>query len=80
MRTRITTRIHIERLVLDGLDVPPADVDQLVAAMGDELRRLVLDTPPSWAAVDVPRGATPADIGRALGGALHGAAAGRAVR
>jgi hypothetical protein len=72
-------RIVVERLVFDGVDVPPGAVDAVVAELGDELRRRVLsaDAPPGWAdaarvrAPSVGAAASPERLGQALGGAVH---------
>jgi hypothetical protein len=73
-----TVRIVVERLVLDGVDVPPEGLDALVAGLGAELRRRVLAAEPCWesaAAIRAPAvelaARPPAQLGRALGRAVH---------
>jgi hypothetical protein len=70
-------RIVVERLVLDGVEVPPGGLDALVAGLGDALRELAAGVPavPGHVAslrapgVVVAPG-DPAATGRALGAAV----------
>jgi hypothetical protein len=78
---RPVRRIMVERLVLDGVEVPPEGIDALVAGLGDALRELVADVPAVPAHVASLRApavvlapADPTATGRVLG-----AAVGRAV-
>ncbi|MDB5034126.1 MAG: hypothetical protein JWQ98_1367 [Chlorobi bacterium] len=76
--------IHIERLILDGIDINHADRPALQAAIETELARLMADggieglrsggaTPVLRApAIDLVRGSTPARMGEQIAGAVHG--------
>lgn len=77
--------IHIERLILDGVDISHADRPALQAAIESELARLLADgaaadgfraggaVPVLRApAIDLVRGSTPARMGEQIAGAVHG--------
>ena len=76
--------LHIERLVLEGIDAPPGRGGQLREGVSAELSRLLRDGglagPVLQAgavarlrapAVTVPADRAPADLGRHLGGAIY---------
>ena len=80
-------RIVVERLVLDGLDLPADGADAVARALSDELGRLVVDALPTRSAtaasvpapgVTLPAGAPPTELGRQVGGAVHTAVHGTA--
>ena len=55
-RARAPVCVHIERLVLDGLPVTPADVAQLRAGVEQRLARLLADVPAeTWTGGATPR-------------------------
>jgi hypothetical protein len=77
--------LHIERLVLDGIDLPPGGTDQLGASVKAELRRLLSErgVSPDLAngaglarvaapSIEVPPGGDLAGLGRAIAGAVYG--------
>lgn len=71
-------RLHIDRLVLDGVDVSAADRPRLQAAVEGELARLVaaggLQPPRSAVVVDAPPiETTPraADLGARIAGSVY---------
>ncbi|HYY96182.1 MAG TPA: hypothetical protein VE713_16875 [Pyrinomonadaceae bacterium] len=77
-------RVHIEQLILDGIDVTPSDTPKLQAAVERELARLVGERglAPEMrggAALESARGGpvrlestkTPAGLGRQLARAIH---------
>ena len=69
------TRLHIDRLVLEGVD--PRDAGAIAAAVRAELGRRLAETPPSEAAtadqltVNVPH-ARGARLGQSVANAVHG--------
>jgi hypothetical protein len=76
--------LHIERLVVEGIDIPPGHGGQLREDVGAELIRLLRDgglaDSVTWAgavarlrapAVTVPAGSGLGDLGRQLGGAIY---------
>jgi hypothetical protein len=78
-------RLHIERLVLDGLPLGPRERRELEAALGAELGRLLAQGPlhpelaaggavPSLRAPDLPlvAGQGPQALGEGLARSLHG--------
>ena len=75
-------RLHIERLVLDGLASGPGDAARLGAAMRAELTRLLGSVSPAFlageaipelrvGAIELERGHSPAQIGRQLARVVH---------
>ena len=79
-----TIELHIERLVLDGIALPPGGASVLKAAIGAELTRLLGEgglSPAmagggSLAQVMAPAftfqaGASPSELGRQLAGAVY---------
>ena len=80
----MNVEIHIDRLVLDGLDVPFAHRAALQAAIEGELARLVAASAPrsqplavpSVRAPEIRAGGTPAQLGNAIAGAVHKAVGG----
>lgn len=76
--------LDIERLVLDGLPIDPAQAHAVTRALHAHLAEL-LATPDTWprvsqtaergagATIDLAPGAGPASIGRAIARSLHGA-------
>jgi hypothetical protein len=86
----VSLRVHIERLVLDGVDVGPAERPALQAALETELARLLAEgglsrtlatggAIPSLrsAPLELAHGSTPAALGTAIAGAVHGELGGR---
>ena len=80
--------LHIERLVVDGLDIEPGQRHRLQPAIEAELRRLFSQgqlRPELMGGVAVPRidvapirtspAAGPADLGRQIAGSIHGGVA-----
>jgi hypothetical protein len=78
-------RLHIERLVLDGVDVASSDSSKVRAAMEHELSRLIADhglspemrtggTMPSVKGGDIrlQPGAAPAKLGRQVAAGVYG--------
>lgn len=78
-------RLHIERLVLDGLRLGPRERRELEAALSDELGRLLGQGPlhpelaaggavPSVRAPDLPlaAGQGPRELGEGLARSIHG--------
>jgi hypothetical protein len=81
----VNVRLHIDRLVLDGIAVPEGDRPQLREAVAHELTRLIgeggvnssFDTGTTWPAVDggelrLHQGASAHDLGVRIAGALYG--------
>ena len=79
----MNVRIHIDRLVIDGLDVPAGSGSTLRTAVERELARLVSTgglasaltggiAVPSVKAPEIDGVGTPANIGRAIGRAVYG--------
>jgi hypothetical protein len=81
----MNVRLHIDRLVLDGLDVRAGDRPRIAAAVQAELARLVaaggispeLTGGIALPSVRVPEiaiapGAKPAQLGAAIAGAVYG--------
>jgi hypothetical protein len=77
-------RLHIERLVLDGLQVSSADAARLKVAMEAELGRLLAEggmnaelaaggalPHVSTAAMRAASGSEPAELGRAIARSIH---------
>jgi hypothetical protein len=85
----VSVQLHIERLVLDGLELSTRDGPALVAALEHELARR-LATARAWPEggagvhrvrgepVRIASGASPAALGTAIGGSIH-ASLGEAV-
>ncbi len=80
----MSIELHIERLVLDGIDIPPGHGERLRAAVSAELTRLLRDgglaSPVLRAgtvdrlrvpSVRLPVPGTAADLGRFVGGAIY---------
>jgi hypothetical protein len=81
----MNVRLHIDRVVLDGVDVAAADRPRLRAAIERELARLIgsggiapdlargaaLPRVPA-PPVELARGAKPAQLGNAIAGAVYG--------
>jgi hypothetical protein len=76
--------LHIERLVLEGIDIPPGQHHLLRESVRAELVRLLQDgrlpgpVPHGGAvasvrapSVNLPAGLAPAHLGRQLAGAIH---------
>lgn len=81
----MNVRLHIDRLVIEGLDVPYASRDALQAAVERELSRLIARdgiarqwtagaAVPSVRAPEIATASTarPAQLGAAIAGAVHG--------
>ena len=81
----MNVRLHIDRLVLDGIAVPEAARPELREAVERELARLIgeggvsasFETGTAWPAVDggdirIDRGASADDLGTRIAGALYG--------
>jgi hypothetical protein len=79
----MSVRLHIDRLVLDGLDVPHRSRAALRIAMEREIARLVTEgglSPtlvrggalPSLVAPQIEAAGTPAQLGAAIAGAVYG--------
>jgi len=77
-------RLVIDRLVIDGVDLPAREVDAMVAAVSAELRERVLDNPDrprQWTSATTLRApgiqlaadAPAAEVGRQAGAAAHAA-------
>ena len=83
----MNVRMHIDRVVLDGIDVAPADRARLKGAIESELARLVAErgiasvsgAVPSIRApqIHVSPGAKPAQLGNAIAGSVMGGMGGR---
>jgi len=86
----MSIRLHIDRVVLDGIDVAAADRPHLRAAMETELARLIGErglAPELAGGIAVPSvraprielgaGARPAQIGTAIAGAVAGGVGGK---
>jgi hypothetical protein len=86
----MSIRLHIDRVVLEGIDVAAADRGQLHAALQSELTRLIGErglapelaggiAVPSVRAPQIELGATskPAQIGTAIAGAVAGGVGGK---
>lgn len=82
---RMNVRLHIERVVIDGIDVRSADRPALRAAIESELARLIGNggiAPDLAGGIAVPRvqapgidvapDAKPAQLGNAIAGAVYG--------
>jgi hypothetical protein len=80
--------IHIDRLVLDGLDVPHASRAGLRAAVEQELTRLVAGgglaselaggvALPSVRAPQITAAGSPAQLGTSIAGAVYGGVGGK---
>jgi hypothetical protein len=78
----MTVRLHIERLVVEGLDLTRAEAARVGAALEAELTERLAGMPPgSWsdrampvltaAPMTVPHQPGPEPLGRAAGAALH---------
>ncbi len=80
----MNVELHIERLVLDGIDIPPGRGEQLRAAVSAELTRLLRDGGLSSPilrggtvdrlhvpSVKLPAPGAAADLGRFAGGAIY---------
>jgi len=78
----MTVRLHIERLVVEGLELSAADGAHLQGAIAEELSaRLASADPAQWTGFSVPalavgpiaigEGAGPDLLGRSAGAALH---------
>lgn len=83
-RRRMTLRLHIDRLILDGLPVGYADRGALKAAVASELSRLLADrglraglaaggAVPSLpgGSIELPKETTPGGLGGQIARALH---------
>jgi hypothetical protein len=81
----MNVKLHIERLVLEGLDIAPGQRHLLQAAVETELTRLLAEgglASPLSGGVALPRVASPAiqlnsgsgptELGRQIAGALYG--------
>jgi hypothetical protein len=81
----VNVRLHIDRLVLDGIAVPQVDHPQLREAVERELVRLIgeggvsssFETGTAWPAVDgsdlrIRQGVSARDLGTQIAGALYG--------
>lgn len=86
----MNVRLHIDRIVLDGLDVTAADRVRLKASIESELTRLVAErgiSPELARGIAVPSvpapqiavqpNARPAQLGAAIAGAVIGGVGGR---
>lgn len=78
----MTVRLHIDRLVLDGLDLPPGGHHALRAAVEGELARLIAAgglapalkdslAVPSIDAPSIDAGGSPRQLGAAIAGAVY---------
>jgi hypothetical protein len=81
----VKVRLHIERLVLDGLALEPGGAERLQTAVQAELARLLGSVPLNPAflaggaipglrvgAIELERGHSPAQIGTQLARMVHG--------
>ena len=86
----MNVRLHIDRLVLDGIDVGPADRPRLQAAVEQELARLIAAggiSPELAGGVALPSVRAPqitlapdaksAQLGTAIAGAVYGGVGGQ---
>ena len=77
--------VHIERLVLEGIDIPHADRPLLQAAIAEELGRLMAEgeigerlrsggAVPSVPAapIELTQGGSPAQMGASIARSIHG--------
>ena len=82
----MTIHVHVDRLVLDGLDLGARDAEALRDALGAELRRLLDERPPAGLTAGAVRslrapsvaldaGASAGAIGSQVAGAVHGSLA-----
>lgn len=82
---RMNVRLHIDRVVIEGIDVRSADRPHLRAAIESELTRLIgnggiapdlaggIAVPRVHAPqIEVARNAKPAQLGNAIAGAVYG--------
>lgn len=79
----MNVRLHVDRLVLDGIDVPYAARGALRAALEQELARLIANgglspslaggaAVPSLRAAEIPIDGSPGRLGVAIAGAVYG--------
>jgi hypothetical protein len=83
----MNVRLHIDRLVIDGLDLPRAQSGAVVAAVERELAQLIASGAIAWSSsavpsvrapqIDVARDAKPAQLGGAIANAVYGSLGGK---